>query len=203
MHDQHVATPPNYLTTSTKHHDKSINAHDNSTNHHATINLHQFHHLININVNTWKHKPKWVTSYCWHHFQHNHPNVNSTSNIMTMLTSIPILQCQQNYPTLRGCPLLHITHDALIPWSPKHLWRKINQRKRHMNKGGKKKGQVTHVPWFAPSYTHIPRCGIPLSLLPLYHDIWFGWFPQSLFHSITISFPTYHLRDVLWTCHPL
>jgi len=34
--------------------------------------------------------------------------------------------------------------------------------KRHMKKGGKANAEVTHVPRFSPSYTYIPRCGLPL-----------------------------------------
>jgi len=48
------------------------------------------------------------------------------------------------------------------PGAPSSYEEKRIKGKRHMKKGGKTKAKVTHVPRFTPSYTHIPRCGLPL-----------------------------------------
>ena len=91
----------------------------------------------------------------------------------------------------------YISHIMLSsPGASSSYKEKSIKGKRHMNKGGNIKAAVTHVPQFAPSCTHIPRCGLPSLELPLYHNMWSRWFLQSPLRSIIISVATYHLRDV-------
>jgi len=51
---------------------------------------------------------------------------------------------------------MHSSHGALRSYQEKQIKGKM------FMKGGKTKVEVSHVPKFSPSYTHISRGGLPL-----------------------------------------